>query len=82
MSDRKDTLQKYVSDMLALERHIHDAVRRQKDDNDVKKHPEASRVINRIEATLDEHIEHLERHLKAIGGNSALNPVRFGQVGL
>ena len=75
MSDRKDTLQKYVSDMLALERHIHDAVRRQKDDNDVKKHPEASRVINRIEATLDEHIEHLERHLKAIGGNSA-SPVK------
>jgi ferritin-like metal-binding protein YciE len=75
MSDRNDILQKYVSDMLALERHIHDAVRRQKDDDHVKQHPEASRVINKIEETLDEHIEHLERHLNSLGGEAS-SPVK------
>ena len=32
-------------------------------------------MISKIEATLDEHIEHLERHLKTIGGNTS-SPVK------
>ncbi len=75
MSDRNSTLQQYVGDMLALERHIHDAVRRQRDDENVTSHPKTHGVISRIESTLDEHIEHLERHLKAIGGDSS-SPVK------
>jgi ferritin-like metal-binding protein YciE len=75
MSDRNDTLQQYVSDMLALERHIHDAVRRQRDDDKVASHPKVHSLISRMESTLDEHIEHLERHLKAIGGDSS-SPVK------
>ena len=59
MSDRNDTLQQYVSDMLALERHIHDAVRRQRDDDKVASHPKVHSLISRMESTLDEHIEHL-----------------------
>jgi ferritin-like metal-binding protein YciE len=66
--DRVDVLQQYVSDMLALERHIHEAVRRQKNDKHVLQHPEASQLINEIEETLDEHIEHLEQHVSLLGG--------------
>jgi ferritin-like metal-binding protein YciE len=66
--DRVDILQQYVSDMLALERHIHEAVSRQKHDATVQKHPQASSLINRIEETLDEHIEHLEQHIELLGG--------------
>ena len=71
MSDRKETLQQYVSDMLALERHIHEAVRRQRDDEKVGQHLQAQQLISRIESTLDEHIEHLEQHLESLGGEPA-----------
>lgn len=75
MSDRNEVLQKYVADMLSLEKHIHEAVRRQRDDQEVATHPQTHSLISRIESTLDEHIEHLERHLKSIGGNAA-SPVQ------
>jgi hypothetical protein len=68
MSERQETLQQYVSDMLALERHIHEAIRRQRDDENVRRHVEAHTLISRIEALLDEHIEHLERHVQSLGG--------------
>ena len=75
MSARLDTLQQYVSDMLALERHIHDAVRRQRDNEKVQSQTEAHRLISRIEAQLDEHIEHLEKHLESLGGDPT-SPVK------
>lgn len=69
MSNRTDTLQQYVSDMLALERHIHDAVRRQRDNDKVQDNSQAHSIISRVEAQLDEHIEHLEKHLESLGGD-------------
>jgi hypothetical protein len=75
MSDRKDTLQQYVSDMLALERHIHEPIKRQRDDERVRKHPETHQLLSRAEAMLDRHIEHLERHLETLGGEPA-SPVK------
>ncbi len=61
--------------MLALEKHIHEAVRRQRDDKQVSSQPQTQQIISRIESTLDEHIEHLERHLKSIGGSGS-SPVK------
>lgn len=75
MSDRNDKLQQYVSDMLSLERHIHDAIRRQRDDDKVQRHHQVQNLLSRAESTLDEHISHLEKHLDAIGGNSA-SPIK------
>ena len=75
MSVRTDTLQQYVSDMLALERHIHTAVRRQRDDEKVKKSSQAHDIISRVEAQLDEHIEHLEQHLESLGGEPS-SPIK------
>lgn len=71
MSDKNEKLQQYVSDMLSLEKHIHDAIRRQRDSDNVKAHAQTHNLLSRAESTLDEHISHLESHLKAVGGNSA-----------
>ncbi|MFO7663935.1 MAG: hypothetical protein R6X18_15270 [Chloroflexota bacterium] len=75
MSERDDALQQYVSDMLAVEKHIHEAIRRQQDDDSVERFPEAAAVIRRAEATLDNHIAALESHLEDIGGDPA-SPVK------
>jgi hypothetical protein len=69
---RMDTLQKYVSDMIAVEDHIASAVSRQTDHEDVYKHsPQASQIIQNISQTTKQHSEHLKQHLDAIGGDSA-----------
>lgn len=71
MDKRVDTLRQYVSDMLAVEKHIHEAVRRQKGDESVKQQPQASQLINRIEQTLDDHIAGLESHVESLEGSSS-----------
>jgi len=71
MEKRQATLRQYVSDMLAVEKHIHEAVRRQKADESVQKQPQAGQLINRIEQTLDDHIAGLESHVKTLEGSSS-----------
>lgn len=71
MSEREDTLQQYVSDMLAVERHLHQAIRRQQEDESIQDHPEAAAVIRQAEATIDNHIAALESHLEQLGGDLA-----------
>ncbi|MGH2542732.1 MAG: hypothetical protein ACRDIB_08040 [Ardenticatenaceae bacterium] len=75
MSERQDTLQQYVSDMLALERHIHEALERQSSSGSVRDHPEASQLISRAEGILKGHITALEQHLSSIGGDAG-SPVK------
>jgi len=70
--ERMTTLQKYVSDMMAVEEHIGSAVKRQvKDDNLAKHTSQASQIINRIAETTERHEQELKRHLEAIGGDAA-----------
>jgi hypothetical protein len=68
MTERQDTLTKYVSDMLALTKHIHEAIERQLDDDGLKKTPDAVRVIRTLDGILEMQINTLEAHLKSIGG--------------
>lgn len=75
MSEKKDTLQQYVSDMLAVERHILPALEDQSKDDRYNKYPAAQRVVNRIEATVRSHIDGLEQHLKSLGGDPA-SPIK------
>ena len=58
--DRDDSLQKHASDMLAVVRHVHEAVQRQEDDDALAAHPEAARLVERIEGTLAQHVAGLE----------------------
>jgi ferritin-like metal-binding protein YciE len=72
MKERSETLQKYVSDMMAVEDHIANAVKRQAEDKDVYKHnPQASQIIQSIAQMTEQHSQHLNRHLEALGGDPA-----------
>jgi ferritin-like metal-binding protein YciE len=75
MSERQDSLQQYVSDMLAVERHILPALENQSKDDRMAQHPEARRLVNKIEATIRSHINGLEQHLENLGGDPA-SPVK------
>ena len=75
MSERQDSLQQYVSDMLAVERHILPAIENQSKDDRYAKYPQAQRLVHRIEATVRSHINGLEQHLKRLGGDPA-SPIK------
>jgi len=72
MTEQEQIIQGYVNDMLAVEREAHSAVSRQKHDATVKHYAEASRVIDRIEETLDRHIDELRACLERMGGDESL----------
>jgi ferritin-like metal-binding protein YciE len=75
MSERQDSLQQYVSDMLAVERHMLPAFENQSKDDRMAKYPEARRLVNKIEATINSHINGLKQHLENLGGD-ANSPVK------
>ena len=75
MSERQDTLQQYVSDMLAVERHLLPAFENQSEDDRLADSPEAQRLVSKIEATIRSHINSLEQHLENQGGDPA-SPVK------
>lgn len=75
MTERQDTLQQYVSDMLAVERHLLPAFENQSKDDRFAKFPEARRLVNKIEATINSHINGLKQHLENLGGDAA-SPVK------
>lgn len=75
MSERQDTLQQYVSDMLAVERHILQPLETQSKDDRLNDHPEASRLIGKIESTVRSHINGLEQQLSSLGGDAG-SPVK------
>lgn len=69
--DEKHALSAYVSDMLALERHISAPVARQKNQSETDRFGDARRLIDRIAAVSASHIDALEKRLEELGGNSA-----------
>ena len=75
MSERQDSLQQYVSDMLAVERHLLPALENQSKDDRFAQYPEAQRLVNRIESTVRSHIKGLEQHLQSLGGDPA-SPIK------
>ena len=75
MRDAKDILQQYVSDMVALDEHIHEAIKRQIEDDRLKQFPEAAKVVNKLHNKLDTHITGLKGQLKTLGGEGS-GPVK------
>ncbi len=73
--DEMRSLKTYVSDMLALERHIAEPFKRQRDDADVQKFPEARQIAIRLDAIAQQHILALENCLNAMGGHAA-SPIK------
>ena len=75
MKDSKEVLQQYVGDMLAVDQHIHETVRRHRDDKQVQADAEVHQFVSRVESTFDTLIEELEQLLNRLGG-SASSPVK------
>ena len=60
--DRTDILNAYVTDMAAVETHIHDAVTQQLDADATSSYPEAATVLSRLQTTLKRHVDTLEAY--------------------
>ncbi len=75
MDEQQNKLQQYTSDMLSLERHIHQAIEQQLNDDNLKAQPEANQLVSELDGKMESHIGILENHLKALGGDSA-SPVK------
>ena len=75
MSEKQDSLQQYVSDMLAVERHMLPAFENQSKDDRFAQYPEARRLVNKIEATIHSHINGIKQHLESLGGDAG-SPVK------
>jgi hypothetical protein len=76
MSDAP-TINTYVSDMLALERHILQPLQHQVDDNDVQAMQPAHRVVSEAAAIVQSHEQALASLLDSLGGHSG-SPVKSG----
>lgn len=75
MSDEQRSLQAYVSDMLALERHIRIPFEAQVKDDDFSKYPQSGALVQQILDQSKRHIDALEAALNELGGNAA-DPVK------
>lgn len=68
----RETLQKYVSDMMAVEEHINSAAKRQAKDKSVADlDTQVSRLINNIMQATERHELMLKQHLSYLGGDPA-----------
>jgi hypothetical protein len=71
MKDNRESLRPYIADMVALDKHILEAVERQRDDDDIKQFPEALQLVGRIEGSLRTHIQTLESQIQGYSGGGA-----------
>jgi hypothetical protein len=71
MENDQHALATYVSDMLALERHVRIPFDAQRTDRDVQEYADAAVVVNRLVALSDLHIDALKEQLERLGGDEA-----------
>ena len=77
-----ETLSGYVNDMLAVERDLHAAVRRQKEDAAVRKCRDAAPFLERLEDLIDVHLKDVQRCSEAIGdGPSSIKSMTGSLMG-
>jgi ferritin-like metal-binding protein YciE len=79
--NERHSIQTYVSDMLALERHIAQPLQRQLDMGDTAKYGEAITVVSTLKGLTGSHITALEQCLEQLGGHEA-SPVKSAWSGL
>ena len=73
MGNPEDTIKKRLSDQLALERHILEAVERQRGEDSLRENLEANKVVIEIEQVLKSHVATLETLADEYGaGTSSL----------
>ncbi|MFW5955693.1 MAG: hypothetical protein ACOCSK_03025 [Rhodothermales bacterium] len=55
MTDRVGAIRKHLEDMIAVQRHVHEAIERQHTDSTVRADAEANEIIIRLERILSKH---------------------------
>ena len=65
-SQNRDTVKKYVGDMVALESHIEEALDSQV--QKIKDHPKAAAAVNRFHTMVRSQRDALKQHLSSMGG--------------
>lgn len=73
--DDRHVIATYLSDMLALERHIAQPVEAQLKSGDHQTYGDAIRIIERLKGVTDNHISALEAQLQASGGHGG-SPIK------
>lgn len=73
--NERHSIQTYVSDMLALERHIAQPLKRQLDMDDTQKYAEAQTIVSTLESLTRSHETALTQCLADLGGHEA-SPVK------
>jgi ferritin-like metal-binding protein YciE len=71
----RHAIQTYLSDALALERHIRQPLKRQMDMDESAQFGEATALMSRLESLTEAHIRALEERLDAAGGHAG-SPVK------
>lgn len=84
MSNRQDLITKHVADAVALEKHILEAVERQRASDAVRTNVDANRVVIEIERVLKQHISALDTLARQYGGDgeSALKKLATAALGV
>ncbi len=82
MKDNREALRPYLADMAAVEKHILEAVERQRNDDDIKQFPEALQLVGRLESTLKSHVQALNSQLEGYSGGSAAGAVKQAVTGV
>lgn len=75
------SLATYVSDMLALERHVRMPFEAQAKDDDFSKYGDARGVVTRLASTSDQHVQGLKTCLDGLGGHEA-SPIKSAVLNL
>jgi len=71
MADTTHSLATYVSDMLAVEKHLRVPFDTQLNDGDFKEFQDTTDVVTRLSALADRHVSNLESALSSLGGHEA-----------
>lgn len=73
---RDNTTRHYLSDLIAVHTHVHDAIARHKEDSALAKVPGALRCIENVVASLARSQRLLEDRAEALGGQGALGNLK------
>lgn len=79
--DDRHVIATYLSDMLALERHIAAPVESQLKSEDHQSYAEANRIVRKIKSCTDAHIAALEAQTSAVGGHAG-SPIKSAWAAL
>lgn len=79
--DRTAVINSYVTDMASVETHIAEAVERQVGSDEIKKYPEALRVLTSLHTTLQNHVTKLEAFNDKTEGGGLKETVKDAVLG-